>query len=165
MVLLTATILFLLLFLLLRYIGKQEQIRIVRDSGGALMALNAPGLRELHELYSFPKACTEDFGKSETDAGVKGVLLLKFCNQPAPPITRQMVKEGIVLIPGGTRAIVIGRSFILPGGRLVDPYSANTYDMARDGAVEVERIRITQPPNENLEGWVASGLGRVCCGL
>jgi hypothetical protein len=41
-----------------------------------------------------------------------------------------------------------GRPFLVGGGRLVDPYSANSYDMARarDGAVEVETIRITEGP-------------------
>jgi len=59
----------------------------------------------------------------------------------------------LVLVPNETRGIYEGRSYLLGGGRLVDPYPANSYDMARDGAVEVERIRITEGPYKGLEGW------------
>ena len=40
---------------------------------------------------------------------------------------------------------------------MVKTYPANTYDMARDGAVELERIKITEGPNVGLEGWINSG--------
>jgi hypothetical protein len=152
------------LFLYLQYLEKQARIRIVRSGtgSGALMAVDSRGLRQLNELYSLPRTCSEANFLAASDLDTK----FRLCYPVLPPITFQMVKKGVVLIPEGTRAVYLGSRFILPGGRLVNPYAANTYDMARDGAVEVERIRITQPPNENLEGWVQTGfLGRVCCGL
>ena len=129
------------------------------------MAVDGDGLRYLNELYSFPKTCTEANVRAARDPQAN----LKLC-YPAylnlVPVTSSVVKKGVILVPSGTRGISVGRSFILPGGRLVQPYAANTFEMARDGAVEVERIRITQPPNENLEGWVVEGfLGRVCCAM
>ena len=69
-----------------------------------------------------------------------------------------MITKGVILIPEGTKAVYTDRRFVLPGGRLVEPYAATVSDMARDGAVEVERIKITQPPYENLEGWVYTQL-------
>jgi hypothetical protein len=151
------------LLLFLRYLDSQARIRILRSStgSGVLMAVNAEGLRELNELYSLPKTCSPDNFYS-ADILTK----IQLCNPIPRSITSAMVKNGLVLIPEGTRAIYMGRHFILPGGRLVFPYASDTFDMARDGAVEVERVRITQPPNTNLEGWVETHfLGRVCCGL
>jgi hypothetical protein len=117
------------------------------------MAVDGDGLRELNELYSLPKNC---FPANFRFA----------CGSVEVPITSQLINKGVVRIPEKTRAMYLGRRFILPGGRLVEPYAANRLDMARDGAVEVERIRITQPPTEGLEGWVdISFLRRVCCGL
>jgi hypothetical protein len=129
------------------------------------MAVDADGLRELNELYALPKACTKDLGQSTADAVMKMRLLLQFCSPDPPPITNNMIRKGVVLIPEGRRALSIGKwGIILPGGRLVDYYPATTYEMARDGAVEVEQIRIAQPPNENLEGWIVTQfLGRICC--
>jgi len=63
----------------------------------------------------------------------------------------------LVFVPNKTRGILKGRQFLLKGGRLVQPYSANTYDMLRDGAVEVERIKITEGPQKGLTGWLPSG--------
>jgi hypothetical protein len=150
--------------LFLWYLGRQERVRIVRSAvrtGGALMAVNSEGLLQLNEHYSLPKTCS-----LENMQEAKDLSNAFLCAPLHPPVTSQIVKPGVVVIPEGTRAFYLGRSFILPGGRLVAPYAANTYDMARDGAVEVERIRITQAPNENLEGWVEIHfLGRVCCGL
>jgi len=61
----------------------------------------------------------------------------------------------LTFIPNGTKGRHRGTKFLLKGGRLVDPYPANSYDMVRDGAIEVERIKITEGPNQGLEGWVA----------
>ena len=120
------------------------------------MATNSDGLRQLHDLYCLPKTCTEVNMRA---ARVPEVLFL--CQPVSKPI-RDDIGLGLVRIPEGTKGTAIGRQFVLPEGRLVEPYSANRFDMARDGAIEVERIRITQPPNVGLEGWVYTGsLGRV----
>jgi hypothetical protein len=132
--------------------------RIVRTAHGegALMATKPDGLRQLNELYSLPKICTE---ANMRTARVTDAMAL------CVPVSKQTPNDigpGLVRIFEGTKATVTGRMFVLPGGRLVEPYPSNTYDIARDGAVEIERIKITQPPNEGLEGWVYSGsLGRV----
>lgn len=145
--------------LLFYYLGKQARIRIVR--GDAAMAFDAEGLRRLNELYSLPKTCTEENMRTATL-----LIRLHACFPSRKPISVEDAKNGIFLVPDGTAAEYEGRSFVLPGGRLVLPYPSNTYDMARDGAVEVEKIRITQPPNEGLEGWIeVHFLQRVCCGF
>jgi hypothetical protein len=154
------------LLLLGWYVSRQQRIRIVRggSGGGVLMAVDGDGLRYLNELYSLPKTCT----KANVRAVRDPLVYVQLCNPASNlvPVTSQMVKKGVILIPQRTTAISVGQSFILPGGRLVQPYAANTFEMARDGAVEVERIRIMQPPNENLEGWVVEDfLGRVCCAM
>jgi hypothetical protein len=131
---------------------------IVRTANGkgALMATNSDGLRQLHDLYSLPKTCTEANVRA---ARVPEVMFL--CTPVSKPIPND-IGLGLVRIPEGTRGTAIGRAFVLPEGRLVKPYAANTFDMARDGAIEVERIRITQPPNVGLEGWVYNwALGRL----
>jgi hypothetical protein len=43
--------------------------------------------------------------------------------------------------------------FVLPDGRLSVSYPP----LNTDSAVEVEHVKITQPPDKNLEGWVVSG--------
>ncbi len=142
---------------LLRDSGKQEMIRFVRSGGegGALMAVAADGLKQLNDLYSLPKTCTEANVRTTPFPAV-----MSLCSPTTKPIVRDMIVKGMILLPEGTKAIYRGRRFVLPGGRLAEPYAANTYDMARDGAVKVERIRITQPPYENLEGWVYTQLLR-----
>jgi hypothetical protein len=123
-----------------------------------------------------PKDCTDPKvlvpipfdkdGRNVTPDFSEILTKMQHCYPAQKPISSQIVKNGIVLIPEQTKAIYTGRAFILPGGRVVQPYAANTFDMAKDGAVEVERIKITQPPNKDLEGWIEIHfLGRVCCGL
>ena len=132
--------------------------RIVRTAPGegALMATDSAGLRQLNDLYSLPKTCTEANMRS---GHVPEVLFL--C-QPVSKAIPSEFGSGLVRIPEGTKGVMTDRKFVLPGGRLVEPFPANTFDMARNGAVEVERIRITQPPSVGLEGWVYTGsLGRV----
>ena len=63
---------------------------------------------------------------------------------------------GLVFLPNGTKGVWKGRRFLLEGGRLVEPHPANSYDMIRDGAVEIERIRVTEGPQKGLEGWIPS---------
>jgi hypothetical protein len=59
----------------------------------------------------------------------------------------------LVFVPNKTRGIARGERFLLKGGRLVIPYSANTYDLQRDGAMEVEGIEITEGPQTGVMGW------------
>jgi hypothetical protein len=61
--------------------------------------------------------------------------------------------KGTVLLPPGTKAISIDTRFVLPDGRLSVSYPP----LSTAGAVEVEHVRITQPGNKNLEGWVVRG--------
>jgi hypothetical protein len=86
-------------------------------------------------------------------------------NQPLIPpspfgfqydIPTNTADDKLVFVPNETRGIAKGRQFLLKGGRLVRPYPANTYDMLRDGAVEVERIEITEGPKKGLIGWLPS---------
>lgn len=100
------------------------------------MATNPDGLRQLHDLYSLPKTCTE------ANMRAAGMEVLFLCQPVSKPIPDD-IGLALVRIPEGTKGTAIGRQFLLPEGRLVQPYSANTFDMARDGAIEVERIRIT----------------------
>ena len=102
-------------------------VRIVRGSpdAGVWVATNEDGLRAL----------------SETN----GTAL----DHPKPE-----ARTRLVFIPNKTRGRYKGRKFLLKSGRLVDPYPANSYDMQRDEAVEVEKIKITEGPNKGLEGWV-----------
>jgi len=143
------------MLLYLQYIGgKKGLIRTVRSNtrSGVLMAVDADGLRNLSELYSWSQTCSEANLRPSSEIRTK-ICLPRF-NFTQRPITSQMINRGVVLIPEGTTGLCTGRRFVLPGGRLVEPYAANEYDMARDGVIEVERIRITGPSNENLEGWV-----------
>ncbi len=71
--------------------------------------------------------------------------------------TDAALAQGLVLVPDKTQAHYKDRKFLLPGGRLVEPYPANSFDMERDQAVEVERVRIIEGPRKGLEGWVRAG--------
>lgn len=76
-------------------------------------------------------------------------------NQPPMPVTTDLSQNGIVFVPNGTHAEVRDRKF-LKDGRLVEVYPASSFEMNRDGAVEMERIRITDPYHRKAEGWVLS---------
>jgi hypothetical protein len=142
---------------MLIYVSKHAPERIVR-SEGALMAMNAEGLRSLNEIYALPKNCTEANMRS---AHVPEVLTLCVPRLSAKNENR----AGLIHLLPGTKAVATSRMFVLPGGRLVSPYAANTYDMARDGAVEIEHIKIHSQHRE-VDGWVVAGqLQRVCCAM
>jgi hypothetical protein len=61
--------------------------------------------------------------------------------------------DKLVFVPNHTRGIARGERFLLKGGRLVIPYSANSYDLQRDGAMEVEGIEIMEGPHKGVMGW------------
>ena len=151
------------MLLYLQYMGgKKGIIRTVRSNtgSGVLMAVDADGLRKLSELYSWSQTCTE--ANLQPGSGILTKICLPRFNFTERPMTSQMINNGVVVIPEGKTGLCTGRRFVLPGGRLVEPYAANEYDMARDGAIVIERIRITGPSKENLEGWVEIHfLGRV----
>jgi hypothetical protein len=63
---------------------------------------------------------------------------------------------GLVFLPNGTKGVWKAQRFLLESGRLVEPYPANSYDMVRDGALEVEKIQVTEGPQKGLEGWIPS---------
>jgi hypothetical protein len=138
---------------LLHYIGHQMRLRIVPDGSGALMAVDADGLRQLNALYALPKVCGDAEFRTRTDPGA----WLKLCMR-AVPIKPETVKKGTVLLPAGTKAISMDTRYVLPDGRFAVSYSPpNISRTITDGVVEVEHVRITQPPGRNLEGWVAGG--------
>jgi hypothetical protein len=136
--LLTVIITYAAVYNTIAYLNKQDRIRIVRnDLGGALMAVDVEGLRLLNEYYA---SLLNEFNPSQT--------LIR--------VTDGMIKNGLVLIPEGTKAEFIDESCVFPGGRLEPQYLDNRFQMWKHRAVHVERIRITQPPHKNLEGWVAA---------
>jgi len=63
-----------------------------------------------------------------------------------PPVTA-------ISVPNKTKGRMLDRKF-LRGGELVEPYPANSYDMERDGAVEVVLFEITEGPQRGVRGWV-----------
>jgi hypothetical protein len=71
---------------------------------------------------------------------------------PIPP-------SNVLRVPNGTKGLALKRKF-LRGGRLVDPYSANTYDMERDGTVEVVLFELTDGPHRGSKGWVKASFLR-----
>ena len=71
-------------------------------------------------------------------------------------IPTNTANDKLVFVPNKTRGIAKGVRFLLKGGLLVPPYPANTDDMLRDRAVEVERIKITEGPQAGVVGWLPS---------
>jgi hypothetical protein len=101
--------------LLLFYLNETLQRRIVPDGPGALMAIDADGLRELHLLYVYasPKICGDAHYRRSTDF----MTVHELCDR-AVPITPETVKKGLVLLRGGTRAVSLHLGYILAGGHL-----------------------------------------------
>lgn len=58
-----------------------------------------------------------------------------------------------VFIPNGTKANIQNRQF-LQDGKLVEPYAANSYDMQKNRAIEVESVKIKDGPHRELQGWL-----------
>ena len=79
--------------------------------------------------------------------------LTALMGQNPPPLGK------VVSIPNGTKGLSRDRKF-LRGGKLVNPYPANTYDMGKDGAVEVEFFEVTAGPNRGSKGWVQASFLR-----
>jgi len=142
----------------------EAAIRVVHSaagSGGVLIAIDEVGLQYVNELYALPKTCTKD-NYAAPDKSIQEKLFL--CEKYREPLNPQMIRKGTVLIAEQTKGIFLRRSFLLPSGRLVVPYAVNSFDMARDGVVEIEKVRITDGPNRDLEGWIdTSLLTRLCC--
>ena len=64
------------------------------------------------------------------------------------------LRNHVAFIPNKTRGVFKGGYYLLKDGRLVTPYPANSYEMQRDGAIEVEKIKVTEGPQKGLEGWI-----------
>ena|SRR5436305_7531508 len=62
-------------------------------------------------------------------------------------------------LPNGTKGLALERKF-LRGGRLIDTYPANTFDMERDGAVEVVLFEVAEGPKRWSRGWVQASFLR-----
>jgi hypothetical protein len=82
-----------------------------------------------------------------------GLRALSKASEMESDIFKLQAGRGLVFIRKGTRGRYRGRRFLIKGDRLVEPYPANYYDMIRDGAIEVERIKIVEGPHKGLEGW------------
>lgn len=148
----------------LRKMDTEAAIRIVHSAagnGGVLMAIDEVGLQYVSELYALPKTCTKE-NYTAADKSIQEKLFL--CEKPRQQLIPQMIRKGTVLIAEQTKGIFLRRSFLLPNRHLVAPYAANSFDMARDGVIEVEKVRITEGPNRDLEGWIETSLlTRLCC--
>jgi hypothetical protein len=146
-----------------------SRIRVVSRSAfpstGAWMAVDAKGLRSLHELYALPARCRaqESIMHTPYSMTVPSCLtpIQELVGATAPP------PPGIVMLPEGTRGESKGRWLLLSDGRLVEPYQASHADLEQHGAVEVERIRIQRDiPDQIMDGWIQiHSLSRVCCGF
>jgi len=146
---------------LLRYLDQTTKRRIVPKGPGALMAVDADGLRELHALYARPKIC----GDTNYRKSANFVAVHQLCDS-AVPIAPDALKNGVVLLPGGARAVSVDTRYILAdGGFAASSYSPGSINgMIRDGAVEVEYVRLSHPVDKNTEGWVVSGYLQCECG-
>ena len=112
----------------------------------------------MNQLFASSKTCTE----AQTQGTSAPNLLV--CAAPDPLIKSENSSPGLVYVPAGTKATSTGTSFLVVGGRLVDPYATNEYTMERDGVIEVEHVRIGL--NESSDGWVeAALLRRACCAM
>lgn len=146
---------------LLRYLDQTTKRPVVPKGPGALMAVDADGLRELHALYARPKICGDANYRKSTDF----VAVHQFCDS-ALPITQDALRKGVVLLPGGARAVSVDTRYILADG----DFAASSYSpvsnngMIRDGAVKVEYVRLSHPLDNNTEGWVVSGYLQCECG-
>jgi hypothetical protein len=89
---------------LLYYFGQQRQRRIVPDLGGALMAVDADGLRELYSLYALPKICADPGFRKTADYLSRCMRAVQIPGS---------IKKGMVLLPPGTRAISTDARHIL----------------------------------------------------
>lgn len=58
-----------------------------------------------------------------------------------------------IFLQTGTKVTVLDRRF-LEAGELLEPYSANSYDMQRNLAVEVIHVVVRQGPHQNSQGWL-----------
>jgi hypothetical protein len=91
------------------YVGRQMRRRIVPNRGGALMALDADGVRELSALYAVPTFCGDrNFQKTAN--------YLTSCLK-ATRITSERIKKGLVLLPAETRGVATDTRYILSGGK------------------------------------------------
>jgi hypothetical protein len=63
--------------------------------------------------------------------------------------------SNVISIPNRTKGRVVDRMF-LKRKKLVDPYPANTYDMERDGAIEMVLFEVTEGPQRGSKGWIGA---------
>ena len=134
-------------------------IQIVIGNGsqepGILMATDEDGLRVMSTKPPIQIKVVDKDG---------ALMLGELHLPPRAPRTTQP-KKGQVLVINGTKAVSIGVKFLLKDGRLVDPYPTSGFEMEKDGVVQVERIRLTDGPQQDWEGWVRSDdLQRTCTG-
>ncbi len=122
---------------------------------GILMATDEDGLRVMSSKPPIQVTVTDE----------NGIMVLGGIHIPLQAPRTAQPKKGQVLVLNGTKASFINGKFLLRDGSLVDPYPTSRYQMERDGVFEVDRIRITDGPQRNLEGWVRSDdLQRTCTG-
>lgn len=135
------------------YINRQIGLRVVPNDSDVLMAVDTEGLEYLYTLYAVPKSCG-DPGFAKTEQLTWFLLCMK-----GVKMTPELVRNGKVLVPAGSKAKSLATRYLFEGGRFAPPsYSPRTINaMYRDGAIQVEQIQITEGPQKNIVGWVLLG--------
>src|ERR1700722_12495332 len=110
--------------LLLYYLGQTMQRRIVPDGSGTLIAVDTDGLRDLYALYAVPRVCGNAVYRSSKDF----VTVHELCDK-AVSIPPGAVKKGLMLLPGGTRAVALDTRYLLADGTFTGRFysPASTY--------------------------------------
>jgi hypothetical protein len=124
------------IFLLYRQLSQRMAERVVRPEG-ALIAVDADGLRELNELYALPKICGDSNFAKQADPRPYIARCVK-----AVRLTPEIVSKGTILLAAGTRARSLGTRQVLQDGYV---------------PLQVEKVRVTDGSNEGRVGWVVDG--------
>jgi hypothetical protein len=144
---------------LMYFTSVRSQIRVVHPDG-AWMAVDQAGLARLNALYAASPECRKRLTESTRDPG-----LVVGCRTPQVsiiPVPRADV-SGLVPLKARTQATALAWGFLLPDGRVVEPYAANRFELEAAGIVEVEKIRLH---TTGTEGWVETyTVHKICCGL
>lgn len=101
------------------------------DGAGIFLAVDEAALAKLTEPDAYP-------------------VHPKYYRTPVPKPNIQD-QNGLMFAPNGYKARVTDRKFLVHG-RLIDPFPANTLDMMKAGAVEVERIEWNSRRSKVLKG-------------
>jgi hypothetical protein len=79
---------------------------------------------------------------------------LKLIGDSGPDLN--LPSDSIILLSRGTRSHAKQLMYLMPDGRMVDPYPTTPNDMERNHVIVVERVRVVEGPSKGAEGWVRS---------